>query len=80
MKFLGYKNLSLDEVISPSPWNPRLKGLSPDEPAIQALADSIKKEGQLHWTPWYNDPAEFMKVILFGFCIGLFIYWIAKRL
>ena len=32
------------------------------------------------WTPWYNDPAEFMKVILFGFCIGLFIYWIAKRL
>ena len=47
MKFLGYKNLSLDEVISPSPWNPRLKGLSPDEPAIQALADSIKKEGQL---------------------------------
>ena len=32
------------------------------------------------WTPWYNNPAEFMKVILFGFCIGLFIYWIAKRL
>jgi len=32
------------------------------------------------WTPWYNDPVEFMKVILFGFCMALLAYWIVRRL
>jgi hypothetical protein len=32
------------------------------------------------WTPWYNDPVEFMKVILFAFCLVLFTIFIARRL
>ncbi|RLI77533.1 hypothetical protein DRP04_11275 [Archaeoglobales archaeon] len=47
MKFLGYKELSREELITPSPKNPRLKGLTPNEPSVKALAESIKKDGQL---------------------------------
>jgi len=32
------------------------------------------------WTPWYNSPTEFMKVVLFGFCMVLLVIFIAKRL
>jgi ParB/RepB/Spo0J family partition protein len=47
MKFLGDLELEEQQIICPSPSNPRLKGLLPEEPSIQALAGSIKKDGQL---------------------------------
>lgn len=47
MKLIGEKDLEFEDLISPSPLNPRLKGLTIEEPSIKALADSIAKDGQL---------------------------------
>jgi len=47
MKFLENLELREDQLIYPSPRNPRLKGLSPEEPGVKALAASIRKDGQL---------------------------------
>ena len=47
MKFLGDFDLEEHLLAYPSPLNPRLKGLTSDEPSIKTLADSIKKNGQL---------------------------------
>lgn len=47
MKFLEEKELARAELITPSPMNPRLKGLTPEEPSIKSLAESLKKDGQL---------------------------------
>jgi len=35
---------------------------------------------EYRWVPWYNDPIEFMKVLLYGFCLVLFVRFIFKRL
>jgi len=32
------------------------------------------------YTPWYNNPATFIQVCLYAFCIGLFAYYIYKQL
>ena len=47
MKFLKFANLSYKQLLTPSPMNPRLKGLSVEEPSVKSLAESIKKHGQL---------------------------------
>jgi hypothetical protein len=47
MDFLEDLELEERQIIYPSPENPRLKGLTPEESSIKALADSIKKDGQL---------------------------------
>mgnify|MGYP001026688143 CR=1 FL=1 len=47
MKFLENLELREDQLIYPSPRNPRLKGLSAEEPGVKALAASIRKDGQL---------------------------------
>ena len=49
MKFLKFANLSSEQFSTPppSPENPRLKGLSVEEPSVKSLAESIKKYGQL---------------------------------
>lgn len=47
MKFLKNLQLREDQLIYPSPSNPRLKGLSADEPSVRGLADNIHKNGQL---------------------------------
>ena len=39
--------LAEDQIVYPSPSNPRLKGLTPEEPSIRSLAESIRKDGQL---------------------------------
>lgn len=47
MKFVKFANLSYAQLLTPSPMNPRLKGLSVEEPSVKSLAESIKKHGQL---------------------------------
>jgi len=47
MKFIRDAELKREELVYPSPWNPRLKGINPNEPSIKSLADSIKHNGQL---------------------------------
>jgi hypothetical protein len=47
MRLLFEGELTEDQIIYPSPSNPRLKGLTPDEPSIISLAESIRKDGQL---------------------------------
>lgn len=48
MKFLGYFELGRDDFVEiPSSMNPRLKGLTPEEPSIKELAKSIARDGQL---------------------------------
>lgn len=46
-KFLREIDLLENQLIYPSPSNPRLKGLTAKETSIQSLAESIRKDGQL---------------------------------
>ncbi len=47
MKILGDITINETQITYPSPLNPRLKGLTPEEVSIKQLADSIRKNGQL---------------------------------
>jgi len=47
MRLLADLELEETEIIFPSSENPRLKGLTSEEPSIQGLACSIRKDGQL---------------------------------
>jgi ParB/RepB/Spo0J family partition protein len=47
MRFVEDCELEESQIIYPSPSNPRLKGLISEDPGIIALADSIKRDGQL---------------------------------
>ena len=47
MKVLGDVTINETQIMYPSPLNPRLKGLTPEEVSIKQLADSIRKNGQL---------------------------------
>jgi ParB/RepB/Spo0J family partition protein len=47
MRFVRDCELEESEIIYPSPNNPRLKGLISEDVGIIALADSIKRDGQL---------------------------------
>lgn len=48
MKFIGYFELGRDDFVEiPSSMNPRLKGLTAEEPSIKELANSIARDGQL---------------------------------
>jgi len=47
MKFLGIEDIPV-ELIKPSPFNPRMMGLTPEEPSIKQLAGSIQRDSQLN--------------------------------
>jgi len=47
VRLLAELELEEAEIIYPSSENPRLKGLTSEEPSIQGLASSIRKDGQL---------------------------------
>jgi len=47
MKLLGVKDIPV-ELIKPSPFNPRMMGLTEKEPSIQQLAGSIQRDSQLN--------------------------------